>query len=61
MEPNQLRELATKAPMTIPETEAEADLRERSKRQYYQVSGDVAYSPYDAGWKAAKAYYENQQ
>lgn len=58
MDSQQLQQLATKAPSTIPETEAETDLRERSKRQYYQVCGDTAYSSYDAGWKAAKAYYE---
>lgn len=60
MDANQLQELAVKAPSTIPETEAEADLRERSREQYFRVNYD-ADSPgasYNAGWKAAKAYYE---
>lgn len=54
-------ELAIKAPGVIPETEAETALREQSKQRYFQVNYDGVYSSYDAGWKAAKAYYENQQ
>lgn len=61
MEPERLRELAVKAPMTIPETEAETELRERSKQLYYQTNEHGTYHSYDAGWIAAKAYYENQQ
>lgn len=61
MDAEQLRELAIKAPSTIPETESEAVLREQSKQRYFQVNYDSAYSAYDAGWKAAKAYYEARQ
>lgn len=61
METEQQRELAVKAPMTIPETAAETELRERSKQLYYQTNQHGTYHPYDAGWKAAKAYYENRK
>lgn len=61
MDANQLQELAVKAPSTISETEAEIALREQSKQRYFQVNYDSVYPAYDAGWKAAKAYYGVKQ
>ncbi len=53
-------ELAIKAPDAVPETEQEANLREQSKEQHFAVNADDAESGFDAGWKAAKACYENR-
>lgn len=50
-------EVAFKAPHTIPETEQESEIRERAKREYFAVNYNSTRSSYDAGWKAAKAYY----
>lgn len=51
-------EISFTAPNTIPETEPEMVIRERAKHQYFSVNRDSTVSAYDAGWKAAKAYYE---
>jgi signal transduction histidine kinase len=53
-------ELAIKAPDAVPETEQEASLREQSKERHFAVNMDDTESAFDAGWKAAKAYYENR-
>lgn len=53
-------EQAVKSPETITETAAEVDLRFKAERLYYQSGGRglSGISSYEAGWKAAKAYYE---
>lgn len=53
-------ELAVKSPETITETLAEADVRIKAERLYYQSGGRSlsGVTGYEAGWKAAKAYYE---
>lgn len=53
-------EIAVKSPETIAETEAETNLRIKAEQLYYNSGGRArsGVSGYEAGWKAAKAYYE---
>lgn len=55
-------EIAVKSPGTIPETETETDLRIKAQQLYYQSGGRSlsGVSDYEAGWKAAKAYYQRE-
>lgn len=59
-EREKLLDVAFRAPHTIPETEPESEVRETAKRQYFSVNYESTRSAYDAGWKAAKAYYNVQ-
>lgn len=54
-------EVAVKSPETISETVAEADVRIKAEQLYYQSGGRriSSVSGYEAGWKAAKAYYDS--
>lgn len=53
-------ELAVKSPEAVVETATEAELRIRAEQLYYQSGGRAlsGVTGYEAGWKAAKAYYE---
>lgn len=57
---NKLYELAVKEPSAIVETEAEMLLRFRAQQIYFQTGYHDYRSAYEAGWKAAKAYYESK-
>lgn len=52
-------DVAIRAPETIIETEAEMLARNRARQLYQQSSDNYCQwiDPYEAGWKAAKAYY----
>lgn len=56
-------EIAVKSPETIPETEVETDLRIKAEQSYYRSGGRglSGINAYEAGWKAAKAYYEGKE
>jgi hypothetical protein len=62
MDANQLRELdaAIRRPETIAESEAEMLARDRARQLYQQsnFNGPTWIDDYEAGWKAAKAYYQ---
>lgn len=51
-------EIAIKAPETIVETPVETDLRTRAEFMYHETHPHGLCTPYEAGWKAAKAIYE---
>jgi hypothetical protein len=55
MDSNQL-DAATRRPETVMETESEVQARDRTWQLYAQ-SGYGPIGDYEAGWKAAKAYY----
>jgi hypothetical protein len=65
MNNNQLQELdaAIRRPETIAESEAETLARDQAQQIYRQSSfnGPTWIDDYEAGWKAAKAYYEAQR
>jgi hypothetical protein len=65
MDANQLQELdaAIRRPETIAESEAETLARDRARQLYQQsnLNGPTWIDVYEAGWKAAKAYYEAQR
>lgn len=65
MDANQLQELefATKNPKLVTETQQEQLDRLRAEQLYYNSGGRSmpGISSYEAGWKAAKAYYEVKQ
>jgi hypothetical protein len=65
MDANQLQELdaAIRQPETIAESEAEVLARDRARQLYRQsnFNGPTWIDDYEAGWKAAKAYYEAQR
>ena len=52
-------EFAIKNPEALPETPEEVLVREKAEQLYYQSGGRrmSGVSGYEAGWKAAKAYY----
>jgi hypothetical protein len=59
---NEQFEIAVKSPETIPETTSEVDVRVKAEQLYYNSGGRglSRVSGYEAGWKAAKAYYEKR-
>lgn len=64
MDASQLNELdaAIRRPETVVEIEAEMLARDRAQRLYDQSNmygGEQWIDDYEAGWKAAKAYYES--
>jgi hypothetical protein len=64
MDANQLQKLdaAIRRPETIVESEAEVLARDRARQLYQQSNfGPTWIDDYEAGWKAAKAYYEAQR
>lgn len=64
MEAQQLLNLdiAIRRPETITESEAEILAREQARQLYKQSHPGYhqRIDPYEAGWKAAKAYYESK-
>lgn len=56
-------EMAIKNPELIVETEAEILTRTQAEQLYYNSGGRArsGVGGYEAGWKAAKAYYGNKQ
>lgn len=53
-------EVAVKSPETISETAEEVDLRIKAEQLYYNSGGRArsGIGGYEAGWKAAKAWYD---
>jgi hypothetical protein len=54
-------EIAIKAPETVSETDAERDLRAQAEFMFHETHPHGLCKDYEAGWKAAKAYYEVAQ
>jgi hypothetical protein len=55
-------EIAVKNPELVIETQDETIQRERAEQLYYNSGGRAlsGVGGYEAGWKAAKAYYRNE-
>lgn len=55
-------EIAVKSPETVAESVAETDVRLKAEAAYYNSGGRArsGIGAYEAGWKAAKAYYEGE-
>jgi hypothetical protein len=56
-------EIAVKNPEMVAETESEIDVRKQAEQLYYNSGGRglSGVGGYEAGWKAAKAHYENRE
>jgi hypothetical protein len=56
-------EMAIKNPELVAETQAEILTRTQAEQLYYNSGGRwlSGIGGYEAGWKAAKAHYENNQ